>query len=194
MNVTATNEWYTVLNNQDFKTSFELILNDLFTCWNFRFVFDPRLNDLQLLELELIHFAFLFVCLFVFFMETNNTTVFGKSKSVKSPSLESKACFDHRKSKVRLKQKSKLRWLSCMFNVGFSLLIYDKFISVDWKDKSVRGTHTLTIGIKGIELRFQEQRKLSVINVGCPYRGFRVTWHRMYFHSKGYTTITLNRI
>ena len=113
MNVTATNEWYTVLNNQDFKTSFELILNDLFTCWNFRFVFDPRLNDLQLLELELIHFAFLFVCLFVclFFMETNNTTIFGKSKSVKSPSLESKTCFDHRKSKVRLKQKSKLRWL-----------------------------------------------------------------------------------
>ena len=29
MNETATNEWYPVLNNQDFKTSFGLILNDL---------------------------------------------------------------------------------------------------------------------------------------------------------------------
>ena len=33
---------------------------------------------------------------------------------------------DDRKSKVRLKQKSKLRWLSCMLNVEFSLLIYEK--------------------------------------------------------------------
>ena len=62
-----------------------------------------------------------------------------------------------------------------MINVGFSLLIYEKSISVDWKDKSVPGTHTLTTGIKGIELRFQEQRKLFVINVECPYSGVRVT-------------------
>ena len=48
---------------------------------------------------------------------------------------------DHRKSKVRLKQKRKLRLLSCMFNVGFSLLIYEKLISVAWKDESVRCPH-----------------------------------------------------
>ena len=132
MNATTTNEWYTVLISQDFETSLGLILNDLFTCWNFRFVFDPQLNDLQLLELELIHSAFLF------FYVTNNTTIFAQSKFVKSeqlPILETKACFDHRKSKDRLKQKSKLRWLSCMLSVGFSFLIYDKFISVDLKDK-----------------------------------------------------------
>ena len=46
-----------------------------------------------------------------------------------------------------------------MLSVGFSLLIYDKFISVDWKDKSVLGTHTLTTkGIKGIELKEEKDR------------------------------------
>ena len=46
-----------------------------------------------------------------------------------------------------------------MLSVGLSLLIYDKFISVQWKDKSVRGTHTLTtIGIKGIEFREEKDR------------------------------------
>ena len=39
-----TNEWYTVLINHDFKTSFGLILNDLFTCWKFGFIFNPRLK------------------------------------------------------------------------------------------------------------------------------------------------------
>ena len=29
-------------------------------CWKFRFVFHPELDDLQLLVLELFHFAFLF--------------------------------------------------------------------------------------------------------------------------------------
>ena len=53
-----------------------------------------------------------------------------------------------------------------MLSVGFSLLIYDKFISVDWKDKSVRGIHTLTtIGIKGIELR--EEMAISRNKENC---------------------------
>ena len=68
-----------------------------------------------------------------------------------------------------------------MLSVGFSLLIYDKFIAVDWKDKSVRGTHTLTtIGIKGIELREEmaisrNKENCPVINVWCPCSGVRVT-------------------
>ena len=56
------NECYAALINDHFKTSFGLILNDFFTCWKFRFAFDPRLNDLQFLVLELIPFAFLFFC------------------------------------------------------------------------------------------------------------------------------------
>ena len=39
-----TNEWYTVLINHDLKTSIGLILNDLFTCWKFGFIFNPRLK------------------------------------------------------------------------------------------------------------------------------------------------------
>ena len=40
-----TNEWYTVLINHDFKTSFGLILNDSFTCCRkFGFTFNPRLK------------------------------------------------------------------------------------------------------------------------------------------------------
>ena len=53
-----------------------------------------------------------------------------------------------------------------MLSVGFSLLIYDKFIFVDWKDKSVRGIHTLTtIGIKGTELR--EEMAISRNKENC---------------------------
>ena len=47
-----------LINQSRLKPLFGLILNDLFTCWNFRFVFDPRLYEYQFLVFELIRFAF----------------------------------------------------------------------------------------------------------------------------------------
>ena len=48
-----------LINQSRLKPLFELILNDLFTCWNFRFVFDPRLYEYQFrvfLSLSALHF------------------------------------------------------------------------------------------------------------------------------------------
>ena len=42
----------TVLINHDYKTSFVLIQDGQFTSWKYKFVFDPRLHDLQLLDLS----------------------------------------------------------------------------------------------------------------------------------------------
>ena len=47
-----------LINQSRLKPLFELILNDLFTCWSFRFVVDPRLYKYQFLVFELIRFAF----------------------------------------------------------------------------------------------------------------------------------------
>ena len=43
-----------LINQSRLKPLFGLILNDLFTCWNFRFVFDPRLYEYQVLVFGLI--------------------------------------------------------------------------------------------------------------------------------------------
>ena len=67
-----------------------------------------------------------------------------------------------------------------MLSVGLSLLIYDKFISVQWKDKSVRGTHTLTtIGIKGIEFREEKDR-------GFHFKILLITYKILNGQSAGY--------
>ena len=50
----------TVSINHDCKTARGLIRDELFTNWKFGFVFDSRLHDLQLLVLELFHFALQF--------------------------------------------------------------------------------------------------------------------------------------
>ena len=53
-----------------------------------------------------------------------------------------------------------------MLSVGFSLLMYDKFISVDWNDKvSVVHIHIIK-GIKAIELR--EEMAISRNKENCP--------------------------
>ena len=78
MNATTTNEWYTVLINQDSELHLDLSwrtysrvgTSDLFLILSLY-------NDLQLLELELIHSAaFLF-----FFYVTNNTTIFAQNQN-----------------------------------------------------------------------------------------------------------------
>ena len=53
-----TNKWCSVLINHHCKTSFRLVGDGLFTRWKVGLVFDPRLYDLQLLVLEIFHFAF----------------------------------------------------------------------------------------------------------------------------------------
>ena len=58
-----------LINQSRLKPLFGLILNDLFTCWNFRFVSDPRLYEYQFLVFELIRFAFFI---------GNCTTIFAK--------------------------------------------------------------------------------------------------------------------
>ena len=47
-----------LINQSRLKPLFELILTDLFTCWSFRFVFDPRLYEYQFPVFELSRFAF----------------------------------------------------------------------------------------------------------------------------------------
>ena len=47
-----------LIDQSRLKPLFGLILTDLFTCWSFRFVFDPWLYEYQFPVFELIRFAF----------------------------------------------------------------------------------------------------------------------------------------